>query len=406
MKFGLSSHNVSGSDYVLFWVKGVIGGEVFYVGLKDTNSNEHKVPVTDYLSAITTYYQEVAIKTSHFTNVDMTTLDNFSITFRNDYGGPSTGTVYIDDLQFGRTGGWMTLNSFDASYHGKFSFWVKGDTTTLGVVLQEAGGTDSKVVEVSVTTESWTSHEIALSQFTGIDVSNLNAIHLALPPYGKTVYVDDIKLLGSGDTSNPSSPTNLKCNGEPVTDSFTFSISNVLSVNANSYSQDPTIEGVRFEYSPGGSKWYTIGTDYDVDDNTYAVGWGASNLVGQSGYKVRAVAQDVSGNKSGELCTSNHGFESAPVFVYPNPFYPYENTQRIHFLEIPADAILSIYTLSGELICTLEDDGDYADEHANDGKISWDGKNSNDAYVASGIYLYTVTKDRELVDRGKFVVIK
>jgi len=416
----LNNSNVSGYQALEFWVKGTAGGEKFAVGLKDSHDIEPKLRIdgSTYITDgnITTSWKRVSIPISAFVSsgtsinpsYDLSQAAGVSIEFNDSYGSPKSGTVCVDDIGFSPVdGGWLTLNSLDISSCDKLTFWMKG-TGTEGLRVRLQGNGDSNIypdrIQNPITVpSSWTKQEISLSNFTGIDTANMDAIHFILPKNGDTIYIDDITF---EDSSNPGEPSKIESNGVEVEDKFTFNVYNMLSVTAPSYNDDPTIEGVRFEYSADGLVWYTIGTDYDVDDRTYAVGWGASDLVGRTGYILRAVAQDVSGRDSTALLSSGHSFSEAPVFVYPNPFYPYEGTQCIHFLQIPNDAVLSIYTLTGELICTLEDDGYNADEFSDDGKISWNGMNNNGAGVASGIYLYAITVDKELLDKGKFVVIK
>ncbi|MFA5093843.1 MAG: glucoamylase family protein [Candidatus Omnitrophota bacterium] len=101
--FGLIGRDLSKLGDVSFWVKGGNGGEIFTVGLKDSSYFEDKFDIKNYLpSGVTTEWQEVTIPLSDFTSVkNWFNMDNFSITFRNDYGQPSKGTVYIDSLAFG-----------------------------------------------------------------------------------------------------------------------------------------------------------------------------------------------------------------------------------------------------------------------------------------------------------------
>jgi hypothetical protein len=110
------THDVSGYDYLNFWVKGAAGGEVFQIklasgaydtGLPDQQSVE--VSVLDYVTAITTEWQEVNIPLSGIDlnnlydgtpgSVDLTNLTG--VRFTVESGLPTAnGTVYLDDVSF------------------------------------------------------------------------------------------------------------------------------------------------------------------------------------------------------------------------------------------------------------------------------------------------------------------
>ncbi|MEW5700667.1 MAG: hypothetical protein AB1792_00325 [Candidatus Zixiibacteriota bacterium] len=125
--------------------------------------------------------------------------------------------------------------------------------------------------------------------------------------------------------------------------------------------------------------------------------------------------------------------DSVRVMVYPNPYkisfldadghrtsyyeQGYEGTvgqrssgqplderdRRIHFINVPHDARIRIYTLDGDLVRTL----DHPDENLSgySSKISWDVVSRNTQAVTSGIYIYRV--DSKLGSQvGKIVIIK
>ncbi|MDD4878829.1 MAG: glucoamylase family protein [Candidatus Omnitrophica bacterium] len=98
--FGLVGRDLSKYGAVTFWVKGGKGGEIFKVGMKDGSSFEEKLDIKTYLPAgVTTEWQKVTIPLADFTSIyDWYNMDNFSITFHNDYGQPFTGMIYLDGL--------------------------------------------------------------------------------------------------------------------------------------------------------------------------------------------------------------------------------------------------------------------------------------------------------------------
>ncbi|MDD5423851.1 MAG: glucoamylase family protein [Candidatus Omnitrophica bacterium] len=106
--FGLIGRDLSKYAEVSFWVKGEKGGEEFKVGIKDSSYFEDKMDIKDLLpGGVTTQWQKVSIPLADFKSIkNWFNMDNFSITFRNDYGQPFTGTIYVDGLAFSgeRTG--------------------------------------------------------------------------------------------------------------------------------------------------------------------------------------------------------------------------------------------------------------------------------------------------------------
>lgn len=83
---------------------------------------------------------------------------------------------------------------------------------------------------------------------------------------------------------------------------------------------------------------------------------------------------------------------------YPVPFKPSEGHIRITFTALTRAASVRIYTLSGELVRTLEkaDSGDL---------LEWDVKNSRGENVTSGVYFFTVKSARQ-TRTGKLMIIR
>jgi len=80
-----------------------------------------------------------------------------------------------------------------------------------------------------------------------------------------------------------------------------------------------------------------------------------------------------------------------------------ERDRRIHFINVPADATVRIYTLDGDLVRTLNHPD--ANLSGYSSKISWDLVSRNTQAVTSGIYIYRV--DSKLGSQvGKIVIIK
>jgi hypothetical protein len=73
--------------------------------------------------------------------------------------------------------------------------------------------------------------------------------------------------------------------------------------------------------------------------------------------------------------------------VYPNPFN-LSSSDKVTFGMITAGAKVKIFTLSGQLVISLEDTD-------NNGQVEWTGKNASGTPVVSGVYLCLVTDEAE-----------
>jgi len=96
------------------------------------------------------------------------------------------------------------------------------------------------------------------------------------------------------------------------------------------------------------------------------------------------------------------------VIVVPNPYNASGRTfgpqsditgyERIRFANVPPPATIRIYTSAGTLVATLE--------HTQGDQYLWGGRNSDNQYIVSDVYIYVIehaTYGRKI---GKFVVIR
>lgn len=92
------------------------------------------------------------------------------------------------------------------------------------------------------------------------------------------------------------------------------------------------------------------------------------------------------------------------VHVVPNPYRASETwdqpgTNEVHFVNLPKDATIRIFTAAGDLVVELDHSDPVRDFER------WDLKNGEGNDVASGIYLYRVTSS-SYEFRDRFVVIR
>ncbi|MBD3381929.1 MAG: hypothetical protein GF404_07010 [candidate division Zixibacteria bacterium] len=106
--------------------------------------------------------------------------------------------------------------------------------------------------------------------------------------------------------------------------------------------------------------------------------------------------------------------EDASVSVYPNPYRGdagyyddgYEPgdgvyDKRIHFVNLPAECTIKIWTTDGDLVREIEHPGRLSET---DSKIYWDLITRNTQAVVSGIYIYSIESDQG-TQTGKIVII-
>ncbi|MBW6515457.1 MAG: T9SS type A sorting domain-containing protein [Candidatus Cloacimonetes bacterium] len=106
--------------------------------------------------------------------------------------------------------------------------------------------------------------------------------------------------------------------------------------------------------------------------------------------------QDYQSNDEDNLA---HPVQNRLYSNYPNPFNPI-TTIRFNLLQTEK-VTLSIYNIKGQLVNTLVDDIMTIGEH----QVSWDGTDSNNRVVGSGVYFYILTTEDHSEIR-KMVLIK
>jgi hypothetical protein len=96
----------------------------------------------------------------------------------------------------------------------------------------------------------------------------------------------------------------------------------------------------------------------------------------------------------------------AEVHTVPDPYYVTSaleattTSKKINFVNLPANATIRIYTTSGVLVRALV--------HAtttNGGETTWDVRNRNNQFVASGVYFYHVTAENGETTVGRMTII-
>src|ERR1035437_3168025 len=109
---------------------------------------------------------------------------------------------------------------------------------------------------------------------------------------------------------------------------------------------------------------------------------------------------------------SKKDFSGQP-YVVPNPYvgaasFEPQNfgvsgrgIRKIEFRNIPMNAVIRVFTLSGELVTTLNQNG-----NMESGAVAWDLRNRDRLEIAPGLYIYHVDGHEAGMFVGKFAVIK
>lgn len=84
--------------------------------------------------------------------------------------------------------------------------------------------------------------------------------------------------------------------------------------------------------------------------------------------------------------------------VYPNPCNLRKSCTGVFFTRLTAKATVRVYTVSGELVRTIE-------KNSNSDSVGWDLKNESGRQVASGLYIY-FNEGGGTSRKGKLVIVR
>lgn len=117
-------------------------------------------------------------------------------------------------------------------------------------------------------------------------------------------------------------------------------------------------------------------------------------------------------NTTGESVAAAAGGQKLAPYVVPNPYLGSASFEperfavtgrgerRIEFRGLPANCVIRIYNVIGELVQTLRHDG------SNDGMVPWDLRTKDQLDVAPGLYIFYVDGGAAGTATGKFAVVK
>jgi len=147
---------------------------------------------------------------------------------------------------------------------------------------------------------------------------------------------------------------------------------------------------------------------YDQYGNLIAIGpitWSstAGNVSGSGVFKALSTGTQIRitatvGSISASALVTAFQADLDGAHAWPVPFKPASGHTTITFTGLGADTTIKIYTVTGELIKHLHNDGDVP-------SLAWDVKNADGHPVASGVYVYQL-KNPYSEKRGKLVIVR
>ena len=117
-------------------------------------------------------------------------------------------------------------------------------------------------------------------------------------------------------------------------------------------------------------------------------------------------------NTTGESVAAAAGGQKLAPYVVPNPYLGSASFEperfavsgrgerRLEFRGLPANCVIRIYNVIGELVQTLRHDG------SNDGMVPWDLRTKDQLDVAPGLYIFHVDGGPAGTATGKFAIVK
>ncbi|MCI0690922.1 hypothetical protein L0337_02830 [candidate division KSB1 bacterium] len=117
--------------------------------------------------------------------------------------------------------------------------------------------------------------------------------------------------------------------------------------------------------------------------------------------KAGAIDRDRAGNELDGIKVVPNPYRVAATWEPKNPFNSGRGPQQIHFNHLPNKCTIRIFTVSGELVATIEHD-----TLIDDGTAVWDLLTRDKLAVSYGVYIYQVSAPDIGEKIGKFAVIK
>jgi hypothetical protein len=166
----------------------------------------------------------------------------------------------------------------------------------------------------------------------------------------------------------------------------------------------------------GKKYWYAV-TSFTIPDRIILAQQTSSGTARYDTVLTAGSESSFDENKVSEMLNFAPSHRNGEVLVVPNPYrvdddYTFENggwegrgrtwtenSRKIKFIHLPQRCTIRVFTLTGELVVTLEHNDPI------DGDLDWNLLSASNRALASGLYVFTV--DSEFGQQiGKFVLIR
>jgi hypothetical protein len=174
------------------------------------------------------------------------------------------------------------------------------------------------------------------------------------------------------------------------------------------------LKGYAFLFELEGGQLPAAGTEWTMRSYTGGIAGGQGNAGNFGDYVFSPVTRQfaavgssivVKYDVNNEIQASSQE-TLAKVHTVPDPYYvtsAYEATttnKQIKFVNLPAVATIRIYSVSGVLVRVLK-----AETTSFSGEVTWDVRNRNNQFVASGVYFYHVTAENGESTVGRMTIV-
>jgi hypothetical protein len=120
--------------------------------------------------------------------------------------------------------------------------------------------------------------------------------------------------------------------------------------------------------------------------------------------KAAHVDRQIAKTELGDIAVVPKPYVAAARWEPPRLYASGRGERRLYFIHLPARCTIRIYTMSGELVQTLE----HGEDGSNllDGDEPWDLKTKDGLDIAPGVYIFHVDAPGIGEKVGKFAIIK
>lgn len=398
------TYKITADNPIYFMIQNLKGREKVYSGV---------VVGIEYF-----YPEATLVKNSNVSSAMTGQTITYTITFQNTGAGDATDVVIVDTIPAGIN--YVSSNPTGNNLGGGFYSWNLGFVAAGGIsTINITGEVISTGGNITNTATVYYKDTDGNTLTPKISTPNIITIVQPTPTFTRTATPTMTRTVTLTPTHTPypvlvltkvATPSSVKM-GDTVT--FLINYSNIGASSASGAVISDVLPSALICPTP--CTTFTINNGGTLAGNTViwnigTVNPGASGSVSLSfivpGYFLDDITiNNRAGITSNEVLTpvmSNNALvlidvpelRLTPITNYPNPFA--SETVILFNLSIKAEIVIKFYTISGELIKTMDEKEvknnlvAQSDIQAGENRIKWDGTNKSGEKVSSGIYFYRV----------------